>query len=339
MLSCKTKNTEPQENPKVFIESIHNSLNKLEKIGDDGSTLINNKDYKKSIERAIIELEMFIKDIEKLSKPKEDFDIKKNCLQILYDTKKDYETNMMQLANELSYNSVTEDMDINQFGSILDKSSNFLSKFIENNAKKDKLYLDFIAYYKFYKIEIPEYLKIIDAEQFVLKENIKKFVIPDADLKKFNSQKHRFEFRGGATYYNNKPLLSKDLEYYETKLGKDYTLEIRLNTVKYLHYNKIPITVIFSGRDLWGYEISLESEDSTEPFFILIDGYPFNKTTTDFGDIMGVCAKNITDKMIDILYSLSENNYIIYTDIKTFNDVHIHFSKEENSYEVMINPN
>ena len=116
-------------------------------------------------------------------------------------------------------------------------------------------------------------------------------------LKHFNNQQHRLEFKEEKLFYNNQHVkLDQNMAYYEAIFGKDYILGDSYGDK--IKYNNIPISINKGADDiidnirieLYYYNqkmLSHKSDNETWGFppkildndYMLIDGVPLNKDT------------------------------------------------------------
>ncbi|MDO6676168.1 hypothetical protein Q4517_11490 [Tenacibaculum sp. 1_MG-2023] len=115
-------------------------------------------------------------------------------------------------------------------------------------------------------------------------------------LKHFNNQQHRLEFREEKLFYNNQHVkLDQNMAYYEAIFGKDYDTK-RYGTI--IRYKNLPISMNKGADDIidnirielyyynqemlnhksdnetWGFPPKILDND-----YMLIDGVPLNKET------------------------------------------------------------
>ncbi|MCL5246626.1 hypothetical protein M4I21_12445 [Cellulophaga sp. 20_2_10] len=342
VVSCKTNSTKAKNKPNTFIAQVLNSLQAVEAAENNGSIdFTGSTKSKEEVEELFItldkELDKAIKEVEDLPKPAKDFKIKKNTIFILYDTKFALK-NISLTYTELIDFEKTDGSDLKKIGAIMRKTLFYASKFVEISKATDRLNTDIIAYHKFYKIELPEKLKLIDNELEAKEYDVKKFTIPEDDLKAFYAQKNRFEVKDGYGSYNGQEIKGKiDIEHIETILGTDYTLEKKDN-ISRLHYNNIPVTAIFNQNNLlYGCTINLK-DNLNKPFFILVEGYPFSRPTKDFGKIIGIYTTKKPGHIIDIHTSNEIENIIMYTDVNNLTQQGFTFHKTSKGIEATIYP-
>ncbi|MDX8554379.1 hypothetical protein MK851_12185 [Tenacibaculum sp. 1B UA] len=116
-------------------------------------------------------------------------------------------------------------------------------------------------------------------------------------LKHFNNQQHRLEFKEEKLFYNNTHVkLDQNMAYYEAIFGKDYILGDSYGDI--IKYNNIPISINKGADDIidnirielyyynqemlnhksdnetWGFPPKILDND-----YMLIDGVPLNKNT------------------------------------------------------------
>ncbi|MDX8554381.1 hypothetical protein MK851_12195 [Tenacibaculum sp. 1B UA] len=115
-------------------------------------------------------------------------------------------------------------------------------------------------------------------------------------LKHFNNQQHRLEFKEEKLFYNNQHVkLDQNMAYYEAIFGKDYLVNDRGRIIDYknlpismnkgiddqvdnirieLYYYNQEMLNHKSDNETWGFPPKILGND-----YILIDGVPLNKDT------------------------------------------------------------
>ena len=148
-------------------------------------------------------------------------------------------------------------------------------------------------------------------------------------LKHFNNQQHRLEFKEEKLFYNNQHVkLDQNMAYYEAIFGKDYLVNDRGRIIDYknlpvsmnkgiddqvdnirieLYYYNQEMLNHKSDNETWGFPPKILDND-----YILIDGVPLNKDTDieTFNRLLSKAKKRTFTQKFEGTNSV-EKNYIV----------------------------